>query len=88
MLLCQKLNQLKILYFILVLLTACLIIQTDSRSHSKQSVMEKLATAEYETKNVFDEQHKTMPEKLFPQDIGWIDIKKDYGAKGDGKTDD
>lgn len=26
--------------------------------------------------------------KQFPQDLGWIDIKKDYGAKGDGQTDD
>ena len=26
--------------------------------------------------------------KQFPDDVGWIDIKQDYGAKGDGKTDD
>lgn len=26
--------------------------------------------------------------KQFPDDIGWINIKEDYGAKGDGKTDD
>lgn len=24
----------------------------------------------------------------FPDDIGWIDIKRDYGAAGDGETDD
>ena len=28
------------------------------------------------------------PEKQFPDDIGWVNIKEDYGAKGDGKTDD
>lgn len=27
-------------------------------------------------------------EKQFPDDIGWIDIKRDYGAAGDGQTDD
>ncbi len=27
-------------------------------------------------------------EKIFPEDIGWINVKKDFGAKGDGITDD
>lgn len=35
-----------------------------------------------------DDSYEVPSEKLFPDDIGWIDIKKDYGAKGDGKTDD
>lgn len=26
--------------------------------------------------------------KKFPDDVGWINIKQDFGAKGDGKTDD
>ena len=32
--------------------------------------------------------HKSNNIKKFPSDIGWIDIKKDFGAKGDGITDD
>lgn len=27
-------------------------------------------------------------EKAFPEDIGWIDVKEEFGAKGDGITDD
>lgn len=27
-------------------------------------------------------------EKVFPDDIGWINVKKDFGARGDGITDD
>jgi Pectate lyase superfamily protein len=29
-----------------------------------------------------------MSEKKFPADVGWINVKTDFGAKGDGKTDD
>ncbi|NEO98886.1 MAG: hypothetical protein F6K58_09450 [Symploca sp. SIO2E9] len=31
---------------------------------------------------------KVAREKLFPNDVGWIDVKRDFGAKGDGITDD
>ncbi|WP_299490304.1 glycoside hydrolase family 55 protein [Acaryochloris sp. IP29b_bin.137] len=27
-------------------------------------------------------------EKVFPEDVGWINIKEEFGAVGDGKTDD
>lgn len=35
-----------------------------------------------------DNANTVVQEKQFPNDAGWINIKRDYGAKGDGKTDD
>ncbi|WP_171814899.1 glycoside hydrolase family 55 protein [Halothece sp. PCC 7418] len=41
-----------------------------------------------ETSQLLDHSPTLPQEKQFPNDIGWINIKQDYGAKGDGKTDD
>ena len=41
--------------------------------------------ASVQAKNDVDQ---VQSEKLFPDDVGWINIKEDYGAKGDGQTDD
>jgi hypothetical protein len=38
------------------------------------------------TQNQIKKQNQS--EKKFPNDVGWINIKQDYGARGDGKTDD
>ena len=47
---------------------------------AKLPVLANLKSSEKQTK---------LPDvKQFPDDIGWINIKKDYGVKGDGKTDD
>ncbi len=44
----------------------------------------RLPLAENNKNNLAQNQSK----KQFPDDVGWLDIKQDYGARGDGITDD
>lgn len=70
--------------FLLILIKASLEIEQIQHSFLSYTKNFILLQANSQEKNLNNHGLK----KSFPDDIGWIDIKKKYGAKGDGITDD
>lgn len=52
------------------------------------SILNAEAFPSLQARQLQDKTNTVTQEKQFPNDVGWINIKRDYGAKGDGITDD
>ena len=77
----------KIHYYLLLVLLSSSIqgCVTEAKIESASSMFESHTSSRIESPDI---ENISKQEKLFPEDIGWIDVKKDFGAKGDGITDD
>lgn len=75
----------KISYYLLIVLFASFIQGCTTETKIKSVVQAKVSLVTNSPTNI---KEKSQSAKVFPSDIGWIDIKKDFGAKGDGINDD